>query len=124
MSYDDSRFRGEPAFHPDADPDDSPIFGGTSSYPVSYPYSARSERTDGVEAAAGYNRSNLDDVFDDPDHGEPGRDRLAIHLVWEIILLVATAVAAYLLYRGHRTAITGAGLDDLLVTATWLGLLV
>lgn len=127
MSYDDSRSRGEPAFRSDpdqrADPDDSPIFGGTSSYPVSYPYPARGERTDGVDAPAGYNRS-LDDVFDDPDQGEPGRDRLTIHLVWEIILLIAAAVVGYMLYRGHRAAITGAGLHELLVTATWLGLLV
>ena len=40
---------------------------------------------------------SLDDVFDDPAHGEPGRDRMAVHIVWEIVLLLGVAAIGYLL---------------------------
>jgi len=123
MSYDDSRFRGESAYRADEEPAESPIFG-TSSYPVSYPYPGRGERTDNVDPPTGYGRTNLDDVFDDPDHGEPGRDRLGVHLVWELVLLIAAAAVGYMIYRDNRPAITGTGLHTLLLNGTWLGLLV
>lgn len=65
----------------------------------------------------------LDDVFDDPEHGEPGRDRLGVHLVWETVLLVAAAAFAVLLYRRDAGALRGDALDSLLVYASALGLL-
>jgi ribose/xylose/arabinose/galactoside ABC-type transport system permease subunit len=65
----------------------------------------------------------LDDVFDDPMHGEPGRDRMAVHVVWEVVLLVAAAGFAFLLYRRTPDALRGAQLDALLVFAAALGLL-
>jgi ribose/xylose/arabinose/galactoside ABC-type transport system permease subunit len=65
----------------------------------------------------------LDDVFDDPAHGEPGRDRMGIHAVWEAVLLLAVAAVAFLLYRENPDAVRGRALDSLLVFATGLGLL-
>jgi ribose/xylose/arabinose/galactoside ABC-type transport system permease subunit len=65
----------------------------------------------------------LDDVFDDPAHGEPGRDRMAVHIVWEIVLLAAVVGVAFLLRREDAGALRGARLDQLLVAAAALGLL-
>lgn len=65
----------------------------------------------------------LDDVFDDPAHGEPGRDRMAVHLVLEVLLLIAVAGVAFLLQRENPNAVRGGNLDLLLVAATALGLL-
>jgi ribose/xylose/arabinose/galactoside ABC-type transport system permease subunit len=65
----------------------------------------------------------LDDVFDDPSHGDPGRDRMAVHIVWEVLLLAAAAGVAYLLQRLEPGALEGARLDTLLVSAAALGLL-
>ncbi|MFC7550317.1 ABC transporter permease [Plantactinospora sp. GCM10030261] len=61
--------------------------------------------------------------FDDPGHGESGRDRLAVHLVWEVVLLAAVVAVSYLLYEAEPGAVRGAALDGLLVSASALGLL-
>jgi len=66
---------------------------------------------------------DLDDVFDDPRHGERGRDRLGVHLVWELVLLMAVAGLGYLLYREDTGLLGREPLDNLLVYATGLGLL-
>jgi ribose/xylose/arabinose/galactoside ABC-type transport system permease subunit len=63
------------------------------------------------------------DVFDDPGQGEPGRDRLAVHWLWEFLLLASTAAVALLLYRASPESFRGDGLDVLLVAAAVLGLL-
>ncbi|ASW58050.1 ABC transporter permease [Plantactinospora sp. KBS50] len=81
------------------------------------------------EADGGTTRSHrapapaLDDVFDDPAHGEPGRDRIGIHVLCEILLLVAAVVLGYLLYRDDPATLRGHGLRTLLVSASALGLL-
>lgn len=64
----------------------------------------------------------LDDVFDDPDHGEPGRDRMTVHLVWELVLVLGVAAVGFLAYRDHSELLKGAALKDLLVFAAGLGL--
>lgn len=68
-------------------------------------------------------QATLDDAFDDPRHGEVGRDRMAVHFLWEVVLLLAAAGLAYLLYSGRPGEVTGAALDGLLVQGTALGLL-
>jgi hypothetical protein len=65
----------------------------------------------------------LDDVFDDPADGEPGRDRMAVHILWEVVLLLAVAVMAFLIQRDYPGAVRGASLDRVLVFGTALGLL-
>jgi ribose/xylose/arabinose/galactoside ABC-type transport system permease subunit len=67
--------------------------------------------------------SNLDDVFDDPAHGQVGRDRLGVHFAWEGVLLLGVLVLGYLLYANYRSAVSGTALKGLLVFVAVLGLL-
>ena len=54
---------------------------------------------------------------------EDGRDRLGIHLGWEVVLLVAAAALGFLLWRSDSAALQRPGLDDLLVNGAAIGLL-
>src|SRR4051795_2188269 len=98
MAYDDSRFRGESAFR--AEPDHNA--DSEARYPTgSYSYQVDNEPSDGTSRHA-VSAVHLDNVFDDPTHGEPGRDRMAVHIGWELFLLAGAGVLGYLLYSGHR----------------------
>lgn len=77
-----------------------------------------------VEASSGVPAAVLENVFDDPLHGEPGRDRIAVHVVWEVLLLIGLAVAGWRLWREDPDALRGAGLKSLLVDVAGLGMLV
>lgn len=65
----------------------------------------------------------LDDVFDDPAGGEPGRDRLGVHWVWELVLLAATAALAVLVWQADADALRGENLAQLLVIASGFAML-
>ncbi|GIF65120.1 hypothetical protein Ais01nite_31550 [Asanoa ishikariensis] len=65
----------------------------------------------------------LDDVFDDPADGEPGRDRLAFHIIWEFVLLLGVGAVGYLLLREDSGALRGNALEQLLVAGAALGLI-
>lgn len=67
--------------------------------------------------------TNLEDVFDDPAHGEIGRDRLGVHFAWEGVLALGAIALGYLLFANHRDAISGGALKTLLVFGAVLGLL-
>jgi ribose/xylose/arabinose/galactoside ABC-type transport system permease subunit len=54
---------------------------------------------------------------------EDGRDRLGIHLGWEVILLVAAGVLGFFLWREDAAALQRPALDSLLVTGAAIGLL-
>jgi ribose/xylose/arabinose/galactoside ABC-type transport system permease subunit len=54
---------------------------------------------------------------------DEGRDRLGIHIGWEIVLLLAVAALGYLLYRLEPAALRRPGLDALLITGAAIGLL-
>ncbi len=58
-----------------------------------------------------------------PATEETGRDRLGIHIGWEIVLLLAVAAIGYLLYRLDPAAVRRPALDTLLITGTAIGLL-
>jgi hypothetical protein len=78
--------------------------------------------------AGGNNRrrpsaGELEDVFDDPAHGEPGRDKLAVHWAWEALLLIALGAVAFLWRKADPSAFKGAALKDLMVFAAAVGLL-
>ncbi|MFI2661735.1 ABC transporter permease [Micromonospora carbonacea] len=77
-----------------------------------------------AEPSSGVPASVLENVFDDPAHGEPGRDRVAVHVVWELLLAAALAVLTWLLWRADPAALRDDGLRSLLVDVVALGLLV
>ncbi|MEV8509536.1 ABC transporter permease [Actinoplanes sp. NPDC051475] len=55
--------------------------------------------------------------------GDDGRDRLGVHIGWEIVLLLAVAAIAYLLYRLDPASLRRPALDTLLISGAALGLL-
>jgi hypothetical protein len=57
--------------------------------------------------------------FDDAD----GRDRLGIHLGWEVVLLLAAGAIGFLLWRLDPDTLKRPALDDLLVSGAAIGLL-
>ncbi|HEY2794427.1 MAG TPA: ABC transporter permease [Micromonosporaceae bacterium] len=67
--------------------------------------------------------AELDTAFDDPDHGEPGRDRFAVHLIWEFVLLLAAAGVAFAVSRANGNPLGGDHLKTLMVDAAVLGVL-
>src|SRR3954452_23394910 len=54
---------------------------------------------------------------------DDGRDRLGIHLGWEIVLLLAAAAFGFLLWRYEPSALRRPSLDNLLVNGAAIGLL-
>ena len=64
-------------------------------------------------------------VFDRDDRGgrDGGNDRLGIHFAWEVILLLAVAAVAYLLYRLDPASLKRPALDSLLISGAAIGLL-
>ena len=66
---------------------------------------------------------NLHYVFDDPNDGEPGRDRMLVHGVWELALALAIAAVGFALSQARPGALGGGQLRDLLLAITVLGLL-
>jgi ribose/xylose/arabinose/galactoside ABC-type transport system permease subunit len=137
MAYDDSRFRGEPGFREEPDfrldngLSEATTLGGASNAAIYTPgsYSPPSYSSDSAEPSEGtvglsrrLSQAQLDDVFDDPEHGDPGRDRMAVHMVWEIILALAVAGVYYVLYRDHRESVSGSALRDLMVAGASFGL--
>jgi ribose/xylose/arabinose/galactoside ABC-type transport system permease subunit len=66
---------------------------------------------------------NLHYVFDDPNDGEPGRDRVLVHGVWELVLALAIAGVGMALTQARPGALAGDHLRDLLLVATFIGLL-
>lgn len=83
----------------------------------------QSGRTVPPETSSGVPAAVLENVFDDPSHGEPGRDRIAVHVVWEFVLLAGLAAVTWLLWREDSDALRGGALKTLLVDVAGLGLL-
>ncbi|MEW2443466.1 ABC transporter permease [Micromonospora marina] len=80
-------------------------------------------RTTPPETSSGVPAAVLENVFDDPAHGEPGRDRIAVHVLWEFVLLAGLVTMAWLLWREDADALRGGALKTLLVDVAALGLL-
>ncbi|MEU8260953.1 ABC transporter permease [Micromonospora sp. NPDC048999] len=76
-----------------------------------------------AESSSNVPAAVLENVFDDPAHGEPGRDRVAVHVVWEVLLLVGLATVTWLLWRDDADALRGDALRSLLVDVAGFGLL-
>ncbi|WP_433055652.1 ABC transporter permease [Dactylosporangium sp. CS-033363] len=136
MAYDDSRFRGEPGFREEPDfrsggvPEDAPTLGVSNqsvytpgAFPVSPAYGSPSgESFDDSPRRRTPTAQQLGDVFDDPEHGEPGRDRFAVHALWELVLLLAAGALLYLVRDASPAALRGDELRALLLSGAELGL--
>ncbi len=104
-------FRVEPDFrYPTGEAEYVP--DSTSRYPV--PTEDSTQRVTPAE---------LDDVFDDPEHGEPGRDRLGVHWVWETLLLIGCVALGFVIANGRSHAFSDANLRALMLSASVLGAL-
>src|SRR5262245_59345523 len=57
------------------------------------------------------------------DTDDVGRDRLGIHIGWEIVLLLVVAAMGFLLYRLEPDALRRPALDTLLIWGAAIGLL-
>jgi ribose/xylose/arabinose/galactoside ABC-type transport system permease subunit len=99
---------------------------------MSYDESPRGHEFDATDASGQYRAvappraapvGNLEDVFDDPAHGDVGRDRLGVHFAWEGVLAVAAAALGFLLFSNHRDQVSGESLQQLLVLGAALGFL-
>ncbi|MDQ7906947.1 ABC transporter permease [Phytohabitans sp. ZYX-F-186] len=133
MAYDDPAYRrrdtggtGSGGLREDARFGSDNGFGTTPAYQTgSFPVAGEFREPDAMELTQrrAVSQAELDDVFDDPSHGDPGRDRMAVHVVWEVLLLLGAGAIGFLLYREDSDAVRGAALDQLLVLAAGLGLL-
>jgi hypothetical protein len=109
---------GQPRYLGQAGFRDEPDFRSTGYQPAGY-------------AAGGYAAVDpppgspvpLGDVFDDPADGDPGRDRLAVHWVWEVLLLFGVVTLVYLVWQAQPDSLRGDQLSLLLILATGFGLL-
>src|SRR5690349_7385054 len=66
---------------------------------------------------------NLHYVFDDPNDGEPGRDRMLVHGLWELVLALVIAGAGFALASAKSGAFSGSSLRELLLSAGIIALL-
>jgi len=113
MAYDDTTYRRQTD-----DPGDS----GPAAYRNSYAatdYRGRRRELDPddarlAEPAAEFTRRWGEDN---------ARDRLGVHIGWEIVLLLGVAAIGYLLYRLDPASLRRPALDTLLVSAASIGLL-
>jgi ribose/xylose/arabinose/galactoside ABC-type transport system permease subunit len=106
VSYGDQGYRSGPLYQPEYGAED---------------LAASPSETTGTLSHRAVTAAELGDVFDDPEHGEPGMDRMVVHVIWELVLLVAAAGLAYWFHRSHPAALSGRGLRDLLLAAAALG---
>lgn len=127
MTYGDQafRFRGEgfrdePDFRPEQ-ASGTPVFRPGTYNPDDY--AATSDATTASVARRTPTAAELDDVFDDPDHGDPGMDRMTVHVLWEVVLLAVTVGLAFWFSHSHHAGFSGAGLRALLLSGATLGLL-
>ncbi|GGL03244.1 ABC transporter permease [Mangrovihabitans endophyticus] len=105
--------------------------GETGEDPMAYPYRTDDYTTDYRGRRRGYEGDDLVTPAYVETSAEPlqrtteddGRDRLGIHIGWEIVLLLAVAAIGYLLYRLDPASLRRPALDTLLVSSTVIGLL-
>lgn len=114
MAYDEATYR-----RPD-DQGDDPSAYRLNGMGADYRGRRRDLEPDDADSGSRY----ADAPANDPRRfADDGRDRLGIHIGWEIVLLVAVAALAYLLYRLDPASLRRPALDGLLISGTVIGLL-
>jgi hypothetical protein len=111
MAYDDSTYRRQTE---DPTPTDPAAYRANTL--AAAEQRRRAEELDGVGETTA-------DVLRRAEADEDGRDRLGIHLGWEVILLLAAAAIGFLLWRLEPDSLRRPALDVLLVTGAAIGLL-
>ncbi|MCO8274478.1 ABC transporter permease [Actinoplanes sp. TRM 88003] len=111
MAYDDSTYRRQAEEPTPTDP-----AAYRSNTLAAAEQRRRAEELDGVGDTTA-------DVLRRAEAEEDGRDRLGIHLGWEVVLLVAAAAIGFLLWRLEPESLRRPDLDDLLITGAAIGLL-
>ncbi|MDT4991018.1 MAG: hypothetical protein QOH97_910, partial [Actinoplanes sp.] len=112
MAYDDTAFRQQSDDQTDGDPAAYRNGFAAADY--------RSRRRD-LDPADGARHAEV--TADLGGRTGDGRDRLGVHLGWEIVLLLGVAAIGYLLYRLDPASLKRPALDTLLVAAAAIGLL-
>jgi ribose/xylose/arabinose/galactoside ABC-type transport system permease subunit len=122
MSYGDQgyRFRGE-GFRDE--PDFRADTGSTPTFQPSYVSGdyAATVTPEPTPTRRSVTAAELDDVFDDPDHGDPGMDRMGIHAAWELVLLLVTVGFAIYFRQTHHDQFSGGNLRSMVLAAAVLG---
>jgi hypothetical protein len=83
-------------------------------------------RANTLAASEQRRRSEELDAMDTTDvlrRDDDGRDRLGIHLGWEVLLLITAAAFGYMLWRVDPAALKRPALDNLLTTGAAIGML-
>ena len=114
MAYDEATYRRQT----DDQPDDPSAYRANGYTATDYRGRRRDLDPDGATEAGETSAERLQRR----PAGE-GRDRLGIHIGWEIVLLLAVAAIGYLLHRLDPAALRRPALDTLLITGTAIGLL-
>jgi len=120
MSYGDQgyRFRGE-GFRDE--PDFRADTGSTPTFQPGYGATDYSTAEPTTSSRRIVSPAELDDVFDDPEHGDPGMDRMGVHVAWELLLLIVAVGLAVYLRATHSEQFTGDTLRSLVLGAAVLG---
>ena len=117
MAYEDTTYRRQTD-----DNDDSIAYRPGSFASPDYRERRRDLDPESTTAAEQTSAEPLRRLPGTPDD-DNARDRVGIHLGWEIVLLLAVAAIGYLLYRLDPASLRRPALDTLLVTGTAIGLL-
>jgi ribose/xylose/arabinose/galactoside ABC-type transport system permease subunit len=127
MAYDDSRFRSETGYRDDAFGSSGLDEAPEQSFGSGYPSAGYGGSDFGVKTDSPTTRATVDPVR--PDLGDldgpfddPNGDRIAVHLLWESVLLLFAAAVLYLLHDSAPSALRGSALEDLLIFGTVVGL--
>jgi ribose/xylose/arabinose/galactoside ABC-type transport system permease subunit len=119
MAYDEATYRRQT----DSQGDDPAAYRANGNTAADYRGRRRDLDPDGGVSAGGEPvtepQRRLPAGLDD----ESGRDRVGVHIGWEIVLLLAVAAIGYLLYRLDPASLRRPALDTLLITGTAIGLL-
>jgi ribose/xylose/arabinose/galactoside ABC-type transport system permease subunit len=113
MAYDEATYRRQS----DDDGEDPAAYRSGLTAP-----DYRGRRRD-LDPDSGYADAQTEPLRRTSPYDDDGRDRLGFHIGWEIVLLLAVAAIAYLLYRLDPASLRRPALDTLLISGTVIGLL-